>query len=156
MPAWLVTAGVFLGLLGVGYAFYSLVLNKHGSTSASASSTEPEDKAALAKMGRRERELAKSLEVGGIRIIEEKRQASIKLMIVNHSAAEYTQLSGNIVLSTDPAHEIATIPFNLASLGAYEAKDISAPLKTKMRAYELPDWQFVKAQVHINPASAEQ
>ncbi len=146
------TAGVFVGLMVVGYAFYSLVLNKHG---ASASSASEEKAATTVKGGRRERELAKNLEVGGIRIIEEKKQASIRLMLVNHSGAELAQLSGNIVLFTDPQHEVATIPFSLASLGAFEAKDISAPLKTKLRAYELPDWQFIKAQVNLNPASEQ-
>ena len=34
LPAWLVTIGVFAGLCAAGYAFYSLVLNKNGRSSA--------------------------------------------------------------------------------------------------------------------------
>ena len=51
--------------------------------------------------------------------------------------------------------EVAVIPFSLASLGAYETKDISAPLKTKLRAYELPDWQFIKTQVQLTSSGTE-
>ena len=153
LPAWLVTAGVFLGLLAAGYAFYTLVLNKRGASSAAAA-TQTEEKAAT-KTGRG-RDLSKHLEVAGIRIHEENHKPAIRLMLVNHSGAELTQLTGTITLMTDPQNEVATIPFNLASLGAYEAKDISAPLKTKLRAYELPDWQFIKAQVKLNPSSANE
>lgn len=127
-----------------GYAFYSLVLNKNGA----AASAQTEEKAET-KASKGGRDLSKNLEAAGIRIIEENRKPSIKLMLVNHSASDMASLSGTIRLSTDAQHEVAVIPFNLASLGAYEAKDISAPLKTKLRAYELPDWQFIKAEVTL-------
>ncbi len=32
---------------------------------------------------------------------------------------------------------------------AFEGKDITAPLKTSMRAYELPDWQFIKIETQL-------
>jgi len=147
-PAWLVTIGVFVGLTVAGYAFYALVLNKHG---ASASS-QREEKASDAK-GRGGRDLSKNLEAAGIRIIEENRKPTIKLMLVNHSASDMASLTGTVRLTTDAQHEVAVIPFTLASLAAFEAKDISAPLKTKLRAYELPDWQFIKAEVQLKPAA---
>jgi hypothetical protein len=74
-------------------------------------------------------------------------------MLVNHSASDMASLTGTIRLTTDAQHEVAVIPFSLASLAAFEAKDISAPLKTKLRAYELPDWQFIKAEVQLKPAA---
>ena len=151
LPAWLVTIGVFVGLCAAGYAFYTLVLNKSGRASASATEAV-EPPAAAAKGPRGRKDFTKYLEVAGIRILEENRKPTIRLMLVNHSSAELTSLNGTISLSTDGKTNIATIPFNLASLGGYEAKDISAPLKTTLRAYELPDWQFIKAQIKLNNA----
>ena len=151
MPAWLVTIGVFVGLCAAGYAFYTLVLNKNGRTSASASADNAaEPPAAAAKGPRGRKDYTKYLEVAGIRILEENRKPTIRLMLVNHSSAELASLSGTISLSTDGKTDIATIPFNVATLGGFEAKDISAPLKTTLRAYELQDWQFIKAQVTLN------
>jgi hypothetical protein len=154
LPAWLVTIGVFVGLCAAGYAFYTLVLNKNGGASASATSstTAEEPPAAAAKGPRGRKDFTKYLEVAGIRILEENRKPTIRLMLVNHSAAELASLSGTISLSTDGKTDIATIPFNVATLGGYEAKDISAPLKTNLRAYELPDWQFIKAQIKLTNA----
>ena len=152
LPAWLVTIGVFVGLCAAGYAFYALVLNKNGRTSASASDSAPEPPAAAAKGPRGRKDFTKYLEVAGIRILEENRKPTIRLMLVNHSSAELASLSGTISLSTDGKTDIAAIPFNVATLGGFEAKDISAPLKTTLRAYELPDWQFIKAQIKLTNA----
>ena len=76
-------------------------------------------------------------------------------MLVNHSAAELTDLVGSVLLTTDGKSELAVIPFKLSSLPGYESKDISAPLKTNLRAYELPDWQFIKAQVRLTSSGSE-
>ena len=35
------------------------------------------------------------------------------------------------------------------SLGPLEIKDISAKVTTKLRIYELPDWQFMRADFDI-------
>jgi hypothetical protein len=34
-------------------------------------------------------------------------------------------------------------------LSPYEAKNMRAPLESKLRVYELPDWQFIRADVTI-------
>ena len=49
--------------------------------------------------------------------------------------------------------DTGTAPDKAWTTAAFEAKDISAPLKTKLRAYELPDWQFIKAEVQLKPAA---
>ncbi len=155
LPAWLVTIGVFVALCAAGYAFYSLVLNKNGRSDAASTESVAEPAAAesgAAKGPRGRKDFSKYLEVAGIRIVEENRKPAIRLMLVNHSSAELASLTGTITLTADGKTDIATIPFNLATLGAYEAKDISAPLKTKLRAYEMPDWQFIKAQVKLTNA----
>jgi hypothetical protein len=37
----------------------------------------------------------------------------------------------------------------IGSVPAHGVKDVESPLQTKLRVYELPDWQFVKATVEI-------
>ena len=155
LPAWLVTIGVFLGLSAAGYAFYSLVLNKQEASASTATETPAAPETAAAPAGRRTQALVKHLEAAGVRILEENRKPVIRLMVVNHSNAELTQLAGTVQLTTDGQSELAVIPFSLAALGPFESKEISAPLKTKMRAYELPDWQFIKAKVTLNSSGSE-
>lgn len=155
-PAWLVTLGVFAGLLGAGYAFYSLVLNKSGASAAPAAVSERKVDEPDAAPGatRNAAKLTRHLEATGVRIVEENKRPQIRIMLVNHSSAEMASLKGSVTLNVEGKTEaLAVIPFTLASLGAFEAKEITAPLKTKLRAYELPDWQFMRAQVTL--ASAE-
>jgi hypothetical protein len=40
---------------------------------------------------------------------------------------------------------VGTFAFKI-SLGPYESKEIKAPLSTRLRVYELPDWQFLRAE----------
>lgn len=154
-PAWLVTLGVFAALVGAGYAFYTLVLNKNGASAATpgaiqTQSAAPEEPAATGPAGRVTAKLARHLEVTGIRIIEENKRSQIRMMVVNHSGADMAALKGSVTLTAEgKPGEVAVVPFTLASLGSYEAKEITAPLKTTLRAYELPDWQFLRAQVKL-------
>jgi hypothetical protein len=37
----------------------------------------------------------------------------------------------------------------VASLGPQENKDVTVTVPTKLRLYELPDWQFLRAQFEI-------
>lgn len=149
-PAWLVTLGVFAGLLAAGFAFYSLVLNKK---SVAAPSETAMEQPAAAVPSKGAAKLAKYLEAAGVRIVEENKKPQIRLMLINHSGAEMVALVGTVTLGTQGKDgEIAEIPFTLGTLGAYEAKEIKAPLKTKLRAYELPDWQFIKPSVTLTAA----
>jgi len=95
-------------------------------------------------------QLAKYLEATGIRISEERRRTVVTMTIVNHSNAEMMALEGSIKLSTkDGSKTVATVPFKLAQLGPLEAKDYTVPILTTMRAYELPDWQFLRAELTL-------
>jgi hypothetical protein len=70
--------------------------------------------------------------------------------MVNHSAAEMSGLAGTIVLRSTSSNEpVATLEFKVPSLAPYEVKEISGPLKTNLRAYEIPDWQFLKTELDL-------
>lgn len=158
VPAWLVTLGVFAALLAAGYAFYSLVLNKSASTtSASSTASSPSStkagEAATPGESKAAARLEHHLEVAGVRIVEENKKPQIRMMVVNHSSADMAGLKGSVTLTAEgKPGDIAVVPFTLASLSAYEAKEVTAPLKTSLRAYELPDWQFMRAKVKLTSA----
>jgi hypothetical protein len=98
--------------------------------------------------------IARFIEVTGFRVSEnEKQKAQVDFVVVNHSGADIPDLGGTVTLkavaSNADQEPVATFEFKLKSLGPYEAKDMKLPIQTKMRAYELPDWQFLKADVQI-------
>jgi hypothetical protein len=82
-----------------------------------------------------------------------KKKPEVRFVVVNHSGAEMADLAANVNLWARTAKSdeeaVGTFAFKLASLGAYESKEMSAPLNTKLRVYELPDWQNLVAEVQI-------
>lgn len=135
-------------ILVVGGFYYYMNSRR---TAEASSGGAAEKKSAAAKAGAGANDLSKYVEVAGIRVIEEQRKPVIKFMIVNHSAAEIPSVTGNVVIKVTGKDEvIASVPLNVASLGPYEGKDISAPLKTKLRPYEMPDWQFMRAEAQLD------
>lgn len=146
MPAWAVTLLVALGLVIAGGGLYYYVGNNRRPVAAAPQETAFE----TVKEAGKAPAASKIIEVTGIRVFEEARKPVVRFMVINHSAAELPGVSGTILLKAagkdDP---IASIPLKLSSLGPYEGKDITAPLKTKLRAYEIPDWQFIQVETRL-------
>ncbi len=93
----------------------------------------------------------KDIELTGFRLTEDRQQrAQLQFVIVNHSAADFGTLKLRAALraAKSAAEEppVATFAFT-APLGPYESKDIKVPIDTKLRAYELPDWQLLRADI---------
>jgi 3-oxoacyl-ACP reductase-like protein len=93
----------------------------------------------------------KSLELTGLRLTEDKKQkAFLQFVVVNHSGADLGDIGAKVNLRTtqgSPADPpVGTFTFK-TSLGPYESKDIKAQLSTKLRVYELPDWQFLRPEL---------
>jgi hypothetical protein len=152
---WLVALLVALGLVAVGAGAYYYLLPSarahRGAGAESAAALEtPQTPAAQSGPAAR---TARFLEVTGLRIVEESKRAQIRFLVVNHSAADLAAVKGSVVLHASNAQPgsppIATLPLDVATLGPYEVKEIIAPLKTSLRAYELPDWQFLKADLQL-------
>ncbi len=92
----------------------------------------------------------KDLELIGFRLTEDDKQKCIlQFVAVNHSGADMGELNLKaqlMVVSSKDKQPVGTFAFK-TSLGPYESKDVKAPLDTKMRVYELPDWQFLRADI---------
>ena len=150
LPSWLVTALVFVGLLAVGalFYFYLLPASKKESNSKPVAAVAEDGKPAKANP------LSKQLEVTGIRITEDaKQKLLIRLLVINHSAADMGELKITVTLTADSGKGapsiIGTFPVVVSDLGPFEAKEAKSTMITNLRAYELPDWQFLRAKAEI-------
>lgn len=154
LPAWAVSLIVALAIIVVGGAVYYFVGNNRRPAAPAPLSLESPPAAgspAAAPAPTGTGKLAKFIEVTGIRIYEDGRKPMVRFMVVNHSQVELAGISGTVTLRAvgkdDP---IATIPLSVTMLRPLEGKEITAPLKTKLRAYELPDWQFIRVETQVD------
>jgi hypothetical protein len=98
--------------------------------------------------------VAKYLELVGFRINERKRgQLQIQFGLANHSEADIGDVKITVNLGTTATKPgeppIITFPASVSKLGPSELKDVTVDVPTKLRVYELPDWQFLKADFQI-------
>jgi hypothetical protein len=96
----------------------------------------------------------KYLEIAGFRVTEGGAgKLTVKFAVINHSDADIGDLGMKVTLTTTAAKPedppIATFDATVKSLGPQESKDAVGTATTKLRVYELPDWQFLKAQAEI-------
>jgi len=97
--------------------------------------------------------VAKYIELSGFRIGEKAGKLEVKFAVTNHSDADVGNIVMNVSLRpttakpTDPA--LATFTAHVDGLGPEELKEVSADIPTKLRAYELPDWQFLTYDFQI-------
>src|SRR5579885_647564 len=98
--------------------------------------------------------LNKYIEVMGFRMAEQGAgKLKITFAVVNHSDADIGDLGLKIKLTTSASKPedppVAEFEAKVPSLGPGENKDVTVTVPTKLRIYELPDWQFLRAQFEI-------
>jgi hypothetical protein len=98
--------------------------------------------------------LAKYIELVGFRMAEAGQgKLKITFAVVNHSQADIGDLGLKVKLTTSAAKPedppIAEFETKVPSVGPQEIKDVAATVPTKLRIYELPDWQFLRGQFEI-------
>jgi len=152
LPAWLVAILVIVLVIGGLFLAYRLL----GGKSEIATAPGKTDSSSAAPQGAGANPYARYIEVGGIRILEdEKQQIKATFVVVNHSAADMPSQDLQITLRATAARPgddpLAVVAIKTGPLAANASKDLSVPLKTTLRAYELPDWQFLRASVDVLP-----
>lgn len=144
----LVTLGVAAVLLGGGYLYW----NRGERAEAPAKET----KSALesAKSAQSTHPYAKQIEVTGIRIRAQKSgQAEVKFLVVNHSAADITNLALDVSLGAKgTAKEVAFVSATIKKLPAFGSTEVNTKGRTEVSSIDMPDWQFVEPKVVINEA----
>ncbi len=157
LPGWLLSvifAVVFVGLGGAAYFGYRHL--RGGKQPADAVDLESPAGAATdpTPAPKAPSIVDRYVEVAGLRLTEDlKQNAQVRFLVVNHSGAEIVNLAGSVTLRPSTAKPedpgVGTFSFKVPSLQPYEAKDLTAPVRTKLRAYEIPDWQFLRVDIKI-------
>jgi len=98
--------------------------------------------------------LAKWVELVGFRINEKSPgKLVVEFAVVNHSEADLGDIKLKVNLTTTAAKPgeppLISFPAQVSSLGPSEMKNVTVDVPTKLRAYELPDWQFLIANFEI-------
>ena len=153
VPGWLITLLVAAALLSLGVSLYL-------ATRTAKPAQPPPEKATTPASAARRHPLWKHIEVTGIRITEDASQkAQVTFLVVNHSGADIADLAGTLTLKPKGAKPeqapLASFEFKAPSLGPYESKELKATVRSGVRAYELPDWQFLETDLEITSPAVE-
>jgi hypothetical protein len=98
--------------------------------------------------------LAKYVELVGFRLAEAGGgKLRVRFVVVNHSEADIGDLGVKVRLMSSSSKPedppIAEFEVKVPTLGPEEIQDVVATVPSKLRIYELPDWQFLKAEFEI-------
>jgi len=150
LPTWVMAILFAFAFVGAGAGVYLAINYFRGGTQAASIPVA----SVPGKTQSKPNPLQKYVEVSGIRFVETPaHQTEARFVVVNHSGADIADLAGtvNIWGRTARSEEEAagSFGFKMASLKPYESKEAVAPLSTKLKPYELPDWQNVSAEVQI-------
>jgi hypothetical protein len=92
----------------------------------------------------------RDIELTGLRLTEDAQQkAFVQFVVVNHSGIGLGRVAARVHLKAvarQAQEPVGMFSFE-TTLGPYEAKDLKVPLETKLRVYELPDWQSLRAEL---------
>jgi hypothetical protein len=153
LPPWLLTIVFAAGIAGILFGVYSLLKTGSGASAGSGPTPVTSVESPAAKPGAKTNPLQKNIEISGVRFSQDaKKKTLVTFMIVNHSAAEIGGLAGNVTIfaSTKKSEEDAQGTFSFTTdLAPYQSKEISAPLNSKLKIYELADWQNITTDVQI-------
>ena len=153
LPTWLLTILFALAFVGLVGGVYWLVGYSRGSSGSQAAAPSTPATTPAAKTGGAANPFQKYIEISGVRFAEDARKnILVKFTLTNHSDADIQGLAGvaNIWARTQKSEEdtVGTFAFS-GDVGPQISKEMSAPLNTKLKIYELPDWQNVTTDVQI-------
>ena len=153
VPAWLVSLIFAAVLVGGGAAFLHFRSRTDISATQPASppSASLEDPSAQAPATPPSDLVVKNLELTGLRLTEDANQKTfLQVVVVNHSGADLGEVHAQLNLkAVTTGKDLAPVGACVikTTLGPYESKELKVPVQTKLRAYEFPDWQFLRAEI---------
>lgn len=138
-PMWLIASLTIVGFIVLFVIAYNL-MGSHGSSAKDAAAKQ-----------QTANPLQKDVEVVGIRIVSDGQ--TVKFLVVNHSGVELADLAANVTLwaSTQRSEEdsIGSFTFHADSVAPNESKELTAPLKSEKKGFEMPDWRNITADVQV-------
>jgi len=151
LPTWALTVLFAVVFVGVVSGIYWLINSSRGPSQAAA--PPPQVESPAAKPVAKTSALQKYVEISGVRWGENaKKQIMVKFTVTNHSDADLSGLTGNVTVwgRTQKSEEDAVGTFSFtANVPPQASLEVSAPLNTKLKIYELPDWQNVSTDLQI-------
>lgn len=153
LPTWLLSIVFALAFVGLGAGVYWAIQHfKEGGSPAAASGIALETP--TGKAGAKGSPYQKFVEVTGVRLFQDaKKHVAARFVVVNHSESEMADLAGNVEIRGRTAKEgeeaVGTFKFKIPSMGPNESREVTAPVDTKLKVYELPDWQNIDARVQV-------
>jgi hypothetical protein len=98
--------------------------------------------------------VAKYLELAGFRLDEKgPGKLQIRFALINHSDADLGDITLQVNVRTITARAgeppLFSFPATVQGVGPGDVKDITVTAPTKLRVYELPDWQFLRADFQV-------
>jgi hypothetical protein len=132
----------------------TLLLTLAACSDPPATDTKQPKKEPASAASSKKHPLAKYVELVGFRLSEAGGgKLRVKFTVVNHSEADIGDLGLKVRLTTNSAKPddapIAEFQVKVPALGPQEVQDVTATAPSKLRVYELPDWQFLKADFEI-------
>ena len=151
LPTWLLTIVFFFAIAGIGLGIYYGITYFGNRKAAVSPGLDPAANVARTKTTS---PLQKVVEVVGIRmLLDSKKKPEARFVVVNHSPSEIDGLAATVTIwaSTSRSEEdsVGTFTFKIGTLGSYESKEMSAPINTKLKIYEMPDWQNATPDVQF-------
>jgi hypothetical protein len=157
LPVWLLTILFAVGIGGAVFGIYTLMSNNRAQTGSGPAPTAAVESPA-AKPGSKANPLQKYIEVAGVRFTSDaKKKTQATFLLINHSEADISGLAGNVTIwgRTKKSEEDAVGTFNFSTnLPPFGSKELTVPVNTKLKIYELPDWQNVATDVQITAPGA--
>ena len=132
----------------------ALTLFGCGCSSSSSDKTAASQPARAEVVSASSNPVAKYIELVGFRVMEKNAgKLHVEFGVVNHSEADIGDITllVNLRASTAKPGEPPLVSFDakVPSLGPEDLKQATVEVPTKLRAYELPDWQFLKADFQL-------
>lgn len=98
--------------------------------------------------------LAKYLEAAGFRLSESKQgKLTVRFQLINHSDADVNSVELSVRLKPTTAKPdeppFCEFPVKVAAIAPQGVADATGECTTKLRVYELPDWQFIRPSFTI-------
>jgi len=151
LPAWLLSVMIAVAFVIVLGGIYWIFGSSHSGSQAAANPAPAAANTPSAGEAKTS-SLQKYFQVSGVRFLQDAKQnTQAKFVLINHSDAEVSGLTGTVTIlgkagkSEEPE---GTITFS-TNIGPNESKELTEPFNTKLRVYELPDWQNVVTDLHI-------
>ena len=153
LPVWLLTILFALAVGGVVGGIYWLLQSGKSQAAGNGPAPTAAVESPAAKPGAKQNPIQKYIEVSGVRFVQDPKKATqVRFILINHSDADISGLTGNVTIwgRTRKSEEdaVGTFSFN-TNVGPNESKELTVPLNTKLKIYELPDWQNVTTDVQI-------